>query len=587
MTRRGPAGGVRRWDGRRWDGAGAWRTAWRLARYRPGLYAASMALWVAFHALPLGVGLVLQRVFDALAGPRPAAVSLAGLLAVLVAVEAARAVDLWLASRVWTSSWHHMGALLRLNMLHAQLASGGPEAAVLPGTPGEAVTRFRDDVDDLLQFLDTWLDVAGTMLFAGVAVALMVRIDPVVTVAVALPLAGMAVATRTLAGRIRAWRRADREATAAVTGFLGELFASVLTVKAAGAAGAALRRLGELNRARGRAALRDQLCSDLLDSFNASTVDLGIGLVLLLAAPAMRRGDFTVGDLTLFASYTGHLIGLPYFAGRLLVRRRQAGVAVERMTRLLPPTAPGSLVTPRRVDLTGRGTASDPSPSRPRRVPRDRLEVIELRGLSAVHPSSGRGVRGADLLLRRGTLTVVSGPVGSGKTTLLRALLGLLPLDAGQVRWNGGPVDDPAAFLVPPRCAYVPQVPRLFSESLADNLLLGASPPAGDLAAAVRLAVLDEDVAAMPDGLATLVGARGVRLSGGQAQRAAVARAFVRRPELVVLDDVSSALDLDTEARLWERLLTGETTCLAVSNRAATLARADQVVRLDRGRVVG
>jgi ATP-binding cassette subfamily B protein len=130
-------------------------------------------------------------------------------------------------------------------------------------------------------------------------------------------------------------------------------------------------------------------------------------------------------------------------------------------------------------------------------------------------------------------------------------------------------------------------VPRLFSESLADNLLLGVSPAPGELAAAVRLAVLDEDVAAMPDGLATLVGARGVRLSGGQAQRAAVARAFVRRPELVVLDDVSSALDLETEARLWQGVLAGGTTCLAVSNRAATLARADQVVRLDHGRVVG
>jgi ATP-binding cassette subfamily B protein len=408
----------------------------------------------------------------------------------------------------------------------------------------------------------------------------------VVTVAVAVPLAGMAVATRTLAGRIRAWRRADREATAAVTGFLGELFASVLTVKAAGAGDAALGRLDELNRVRGRAALRDQLCTDLLDSFNASTVDVGIGLVLLLAAPAMRRGDFTVGDLTLFASYTGYLTRLPYFGGRLLARRRQAGVAVERMTRLLPSHAPGSLVTPRHVDLTGRGGDGSRPPAAPA-APRDRLRVLEAHGLGAVHPSSGRGVHGADLVLPRGTLTVVCGPVGSGKTTLLRALLGLLPLDAGELRWDGTPVGDPAAFLVPPRCAYVPQVPRLFSESLADNLLLGVSPAPGELAAAVRLAVLDEDVAAMPDGLATLVGARGVRLSGGQAQRAAVARAFVRRPELVVLDDVSSALDLETEARLWQGVLAGGTTCLAVSNRAATLARADQVVRLDHGRVVG
>jgi ATP-binding cassette, subfamily B, bacterial len=200
--------------------------------------------------------------------------------------------------------------------------------------------------------------------------------------------------------------------------------------------------------------------------------------------------------------------------------------------------------------------------------------------VALLRPMLGRVLAFA-VVLAAGSALPLAGP------QLLRALLGLLPLDAGRVYWNGRPVGDPAAFLVPPRCAYVPQVPRLFSESLADNLLLGAAPPAGGLAAAVRLAVLDEDVAAMPDGLATLVGARGVRLSGGQAQRAAVARAFVRGPELVVLDDVSSALDTETEARLWERLLAGETTCLAVSNRQATLARADRVVRLEQGRVVG
>jgi ATP-binding cassette, subfamily B, bacterial len=563
----------------------AWRTAWRLAWYRPGLYWPSVAMWTCFHALPLAAGLVLAGVFDALAGPAPAGFGLVALLAVLAGVETGRAFLLRWSIMIWTSSWHHMGALLRLNLLRAQMASGGPEAATLPGTPGEAVSRFRDDVDDVLLFLDTWLDVAGTGVFAAVAVVVMVRIDPVVTVAVVFPLVAMAVATRLLAARIRAWRRADREATAAVTGFLGELFASVLTIKAAGATGPALGRLGQLNRVRSRAALRDQLCSDLLDSFNASTVDVAIGLVLLLAAPAMRSGDFTVGDLSLFAAYTGHLVWLPYFTGRLLVRRRQAAVSVERMARLLPPGRPGDLVTPRPVNLTRVGDGGSPPAVAMRR--RERLELLTVDGLRAVHPGSGRGVHGVDLALAAGTLTVVSGPIGAGKTTLLRALLGLLPADAGEVRWNGRPLADPAAFLVPPHCAYVPQVPRLFSEPLADNLLLGASPPPGGLDEAVRLAVLDEDVAAMPDGLATLVGARGVRLSGGQAQRAAVARAFVRFPELVVLDDVSSALDVETEARMWARLLAGGTTCLAVSNRAATLARADQVLRLEDGCLAG
>src|SRR5690606_28288362 len=152
---------------------------------------------------------------------------------------------------------------------------------------------------------------------------------------------------------------------------------------------------------------------------------------------------------------------------------------------------------------------------------------------------------------------------------------------------------DPGTLLVPDRAAYAGQVPRLFSASLRENLLLGWS--VGDEAVrhAIELAALDEDLAAMPDGLSTVVGPRGVRLSGGQAQRATAARALVRRPDLLVVDDLSSALDVTTERLLWDRLAGAATsgrgpgTVLVVSHRRAALERADQVVVLDRGYVVG
>ena len=139
---------------------------------------------------------------------------------------------------------------------------------------------------------------------------------------------------------------------------------------------------------------------------------------------------------------------------------------------------------------------------------------------------------------------------------------------------------------MPPRAAYVAQVPRLFSEPLSDAVLLGLEPDG--LHDAVRLACLDDDVAWMPQGLATVVGAKGVRLSGGQIQRTAAARAFVRRPELLVIDDISSALDVDTEARMWAQLLDTATvsTVLVVSHRPAVIERADQVVELFDGRRV-
>src|SRR5205814_1930576 len=186
--------------------------------------------------------------------------------------------------------------------------------------------------------------------------------------------------------------------------------------------------------------------------------------------------------------------------------------------------------------------------------------------------------------------TVVTGRIGAGKTTLLRVLLGLLPAEGGEIRWNDAPVGDPGAFLSPPRCAYVPQVPRLFSDSVRGNVLLGL-PEDGRLAAAMRAAVLERDVSDLSQGLDTLVGSRGVRLSGGQVQRVAAARAFVREPDLLVVDDLSSALDVDTEQVLWERLIDAarahgaRPTVLAVSHRRPALRRADRIIVLKDGRV--
>jgi ATP-binding cassette subfamily B protein len=221
-----------------------------------------------------------------------------------------------------------------------------------------------------------------------------------------------------------------------------------------------------------------------------------------------------------------------------------------------------------------------------RKTEGDRLQLLEVRGLTYRHPDSGRGIEDVSLHLERGSFTVVTGRIGAGKTTLVRALLGLLPKEAGEIRWNGEPVEDPAAFFVPPRSAYTPQVPRLFSETLRDNLLLGLPERSVELASALRLAVFEPDLADMEQGLDTLVGPRGVRLSGGQIQRAAAARMFVRAAELLVFDDLSSALDVETERLLWKRVFAQrDSTVLAVSHRRAALQRADHIVVLKDGRV--
>jgi ATP-binding cassette subfamily B protein len=169
-------------------------------------------------------------------------------------------------------------------------------------------------------------------------------------------------------------------------------------------------------------------------------------------------------------------------------------------------------------------------------------------------------------------------------------LSGLLNPNSGEILWNGQPVNDPASFFRPPRSAYTAQVPRLYSEPLRDNILLGLPEDKVDLPGAIHSSVLESDVASLEKGLDTLVGPRGVRLSGGQVQRSAAARMFVRDPELLVFDDLSSALDVNTEQLLWKRLderraASGGLTCLVVSHRRPAFRRADLIVVMKDGRI--
>lgn len=568
-----------------------WLMVRRLAGVSPGRYVAGGSLWVLFWMVPVLTGLLLKRLFDQLSGAQAATLDAAlWLCAAFVAVEAVRGATFWVATMLWPYWWQGAETTLRVNILNSVLTARGPVASRLPHSSGEAVSRVRDDIHDLVALTDRFVDLTGAVLFSAAAFAIMASIDPVITVALVLPLLLVLILNRLLAAAIRRVHSRARQLGAAVTAFIGETFAGVLAIKTAGAEPAVLARLREHNRRRRAAAVKDRLLIDLADTSTSAGVELSIGLVLLLAAPAMRRGDFTVGDFALFTAYVGWLTTLPRFLGRLLYRIPQGAVATERLTRLMAPHE-GPADLSRR---SGIWFHSAP-PAAPAQVQRgtEPLRVLQVRGLTVRHGTDGRGVSDVDLQVARGSFTVVTGAVGAGKTTLVRGLLGLLPAEAGTVYWNGRPVADPGAFLVPDRVAYAGQVPRLFSESLRENLLLGWPASGEELARALTLAAFDQDLTEMPDGLDTLVGPRGVRLSGGQVQRATAARALARVPELLVVDDLSSALDVETEQVLWTRIAEaartgrGPQTLLVVSHRRAVLERADQVVVLDRGRVVG
>jgi ATP-binding cassette subfamily B protein len=562
----------------------------RLAWVAPRRYVYGSLMWAVVTILPLASGLVLQQIFDQLSRHR--IVDLRQplwLCAAFVGVEAMRGLMIvisWTYGDYW---WSAAVTVLRLNIMRSILTARGAAASRLPHTAGEAVGRFRDDASDLVQLTDNSVPLFGATLFGIGAVVVMVQINPVITLVLVLPMIAIGVLSRLLGGLIGQLHSQARVLGSTVTAYVGEIFGGVLTIKTAGAQEAVLQRLREHNKRRRNVAVRDQLATNMLDTATGATVEISIGLVLLLAAPAMRRGEFTVGDLALFTSYASWLTMLPTVVGEVLYRLPQAEVALDRLGRLLP--AGGSANIDELSRNTGLWLRGDPPALRTSLPDRaDPLETLEARGLTVRYDGNGRGVRGVDLRLRRGSITVITGAVGSGKTTLVRALLGLVPAE-GTVSWNGVRVQDPGTFLVPNRAAYAGQVPRIFSESLGENLLLGWPTDRDDVQRAVELAVLEQDLAQLPAGLDTRVGPCGVRLSGGQVQRATAARALVRSPDLLVVDDLSSALDVQTENVLWDRIANatsdgrGPRAVLVVSHRRAALERADQIIVLDRGRV--
>lgn len=558
-----------------------WRYLAEMAHFRLGLYALHALLWSVMNLSVLLVGLIARAFLDTLTGQAHVPVGVTGLIVLLAVIAVGRMTLLLVAGFVEINMRFTMSSLVRRNLLRHVLRR--PGAYALPFSIGETISRFRDDAFQAEDGVDWSDEIVSQGVFAAVAFLVLLHIDARMTLIAILPLVLVVAAVRRASSALDRYRAASSQATSQVTGAIGDIVAAAQLLQAAGAEERAVARFRQLNEQRRKAMLADRLVTQALGAITANLVSVGTGVIMLLAAGSLRDGSLTVGDFALFVVYLGFVADFITSLGQFLAVYQQIGVAFARMGALLGGAPLAALVAHTPLYLRGPLPAVPPPPAL---NATDRLALVEVRGLTSHHPESGRGIADVDLRLPRGSLTVVTGRIGAGKTTLLRALLGLLPREAGEIQWNGEVVDDPSSFLVPPRAAYTAQVPRLFSETLEQNILLGLPGDSAALAEAVRGAVLERDVRALEAGLETPVGTRGVKLSGGQVQRTAAARMLVRGAELLVIDDLSSALDVETERELWARLfIGGDVTCLAVSHRRAALRRADHIIVMKEGHV--
>lgn len=554
---------------------------WRLLRNKTLLYVINLGSVVGLMIAAALPGIGMKAWFDNMSKGTLAGVNFWTLLAIITVAMIGELTGIYGIIRANVPLRIISQTLIQRNLISRIFQMPGAKSLPEKESTGKAVSRLKHDVGELPEFMLWSNDVIASTIYAILAIIIMLSINAKITLIAITPMFAIVFLSSSFSDRVEKYRKKTREATAAVIGYIGETYGSVQAIKVAGSEDRMVRYFDGLNETRRKAALKDRLFEELLHSIFWNAGNIGTGIVLLLCAQALMDGSFTVGDFALFVYNLPFISELTGLLGIVMARYKQAGVSLDRLQRLMQDAPPKQIAEHHPVYERSElpGIAYIP------RTAEHKLESLEVRNLSYIHPTSGRGVEDVNLSIKRGQFVVVTGRIGSGKTTLLRSILGLLDHDSGEIVWNGQRVDDPASFFIPPRSAYTGQVPRLFSYSLRENLLLGLPEDKVSISEAMRRAVMDRDLENLEKGLDTLVGPKGVRLSGGQMQRSAAARMFVRDPELLVFDDLSSALDVETEAKLWDRVFEQEATCLVVSHRHAALKRADYIIVLKDGRI--
>ena len=529
-----------------------------LVRPEWGLVGALMFLLASLTGAQGAVtGLVWGHVVEALQDGVTPRWLLVALVTSLIAAPLMLADAFWRYPR-W---WIEVMLRARMAVLHGQTR---PHR--LARTPaGEVVARSMD-ADRYARYADRWVDfvnglviAAVTALLGGTWLAGVVLLVVMVTSALASTL-GRPMAGRSAAAASAARARFGRALVSALE--------SARTVKLAAATPQVHAHLRTVDAGRVAAAVREHRVQAVLDGVPIVMVQCGA----VAAWAGFVGGGWSLATALLVANAVSGFDWFGRVAGMVVTEAPGTRAWQQETSRFaggvdLMDLPPG-------VDLVS-GVAPQPAP-----VARVPLQRLELAGFSAVHEDGTIGVSGVSLTVEAGELVLLLGRVGSGKSSLLSALAGLID-HGGTIRWNGSAVGDPQAFLRPGQVAHVAQVPRVLSGTFADNVRLGHERAFEGPVADARL---EPDIAEA-GGKEALVGHRGVRLSGGQVQRLALARALATDAELLLADDVSSALDATTEIELWRALRDRHATVIGATSKRAALAQADRVVVLVDGEV--
>jgi ATP-binding cassette subfamily B protein AbcA/BmrA len=551
----------------------------RATRPSPWLLGAALACAVLAAVATLGFPLAARQLVDQLAqgSVPPAAIAL--LAGVLAGSTAAFTAASYLLARVG----HGVVAGLRALLVDKML--GLPVAAIDREDTGERVSRVLGDCEAIAELVtrQSINFLTGVLLLVG-AMSVMFLMDVRLTLALLGCVAGAFLVMVPVSAVLHRLSRRVQDRTARLGSILTHVFSEIRLVKAHTAEdrerARCRREIDEIHQL-GRSVARTSAALEPLMSLTASAA---IAVILVYGTARVGRGDLSIGTLTAFILYifsiANPLIQLAQFVAGL----QKANGAASRIGEMLKEPSEEVRATPGATTATSAAIAA---------VAPARGAALAFHGVRFAYPDAGAAavLRGIDLVFEPGTTTALVGASGQGKTTILSLIERFHEPSAGEIRFGGRRIAEQPLAAWRRRIGYVAQGAPIMPGSVRDNITYGLALLPGDEAvrSAAERAGAWTFIERMPQGLDTLLAEQGHNLSGGQRQRIAIARLFLRDPDILILDEATSNLDGETEHHVRQALATlmrGRTNII-VAHRLSTVVHADRIYFLEGGRISG
>lgn len=545
----------------------------RLARYfRPYKTALVVGILCILASVVIGllVPLIVGRAVDELARAGVTWERLTRYALAILGVSATSGIFLFLQRRILIGMSRNIEYDLRQDFYaHLQRL---PLSFFQANRTGDLMARATNDLAAVRQLVGPMIMYSMQTLFVIIIILpLMLRISGRLTLLLFVTMPLVSLTVKYFGQQIHVRFEKIQDFFAQISARAQENFTGVRVVRAYAQEDAEIAAFNRLNREYADRNLNLVRVSAVMRPLMQFLIGTGYALIIWYGGTLAVAGEITVGQFTEFTLYLTRLIW-PLIAMGYVVNLYQRGTASLKRLNAIWAIEP---------DI------SDTQAAREQRPIAGRIEFRELT--FRYHEHAGPVLRDINLVIEAGQTVAFVGRTGSGKSTLMNLIPRLMEAPYGSVLVDDIPARDYPLAQLRASIGYVPQETFLFSETLAENIAFGVEETTrADIEWAAEVAGLSDDVSGFPEGFETLVGERGITLSGGQKQRTAIARAVLRRPKILILDDALSAVDTYTEEKILARLrgVMRARTSLIVSHRISTVRDADLICVLDEGRIV-